>query len=164
MWSDTFPAECFVHYALLRRASALASRREIDRQTDSDHGVKTKPRCLNQLRFGLRSAKSFYLCHVSSNAASSDIFSTSLLNLNVHFVLWALWGAEKFQRTVSLAFARRPAVLEMRFPSLATLTIPTLHPDIHLGRSHIKKRRWSDTKQCTTLEPSRKQEERKTEK
>ena len=30
--------------------------------------------------------------------------------------------------------------------------------------SHIKKRGWRDTKECTTLEPSRKQEERKTEK
>ena len=27
--------------------------------------------------------------------------------------------------------------------------------------SHIKKRRWRDTKECTTLEPSRKQEERR---
>jgi hypothetical protein len=35
---------------------------------------------------------------------------------------------------------------------------------IEMDWSHIKKRRWSDTKECTTLEPSRKQEERKTEK
>jgi hypothetical protein len=35
---------------------------------------------------------------------------------------------------------------------------------IYMDWSHIKKRRWRDTKECTTLEPSRKQEERKTEK
>ena len=33
-----------------------------------------------------------------------------------------------------------------------------------MGWSHIKKRGWRRTKGCTTLEPSRKQEERKTEK
>ena len=33
-----------------------------------------------------------------------------------------------------------------------------------MDRSHIKKRRWRSTKGCPTLEPSRKQEERKTEK
>jgi hypothetical protein len=33
-----------------------------------------------------------------------------------------------------------------------------------MDRSHIKKRGWRDTKGCSTLEPSRKQEERKTEK
>jgi hypothetical protein len=33
-----------------------------------------------------------------------------------------------------------------------------------MDRSHIKKRKWRDTKGCPTLEPSRKQEERKTEK
>ena len=30
--------------------------------------------------------------------------------------------------------------------------------------AHIKKRGWRDTEGCSTLEPSRKQEERKTEK
>ena len=30
--------------------------------------------------------------------------------------------------------------------------------------SHIKKRRWRDTKECTILKSSRKQKERKTEK
>ena len=33
-----------------------------------------------------------------------------------------------------------------------------------MGWSHIKKRGWRDTEDCPTLEPSRKQEERKTEK
>ena len=31
---------------------------------------------------------------------------------------------------------------------------------IWLDRSHIKKRRWRDTKECTILESSRKQEDR----
>ena len=35
---------------------------------------------------------------------------------------------------------------------------------IQMDQSHIKKRRWRDTKGCPTLEPSGKQEERKTEK
>jgi len=35
---------------------------------------------------------------------------------------------------------------------------------IQMDRSHIKKREWRDTKGCPTLEPSGKQEERKTEK
>jgi hypothetical protein len=35
---------------------------------------------------------------------------------------------------------------------------------IQMDWSHIKKRRWRDTKGCPTLEPSGKQEERKTEK
>jgi hypothetical protein len=35
---------------------------------------------------------------------------------------------------------------------------------IHMDRSHVKKRGWRDTKGCPTLEPSGKQEERKTEK
>ena len=33
-----------------------------------------------------------------------------------------------------------------------------------MDQSHIKKRGWRDTKDCLTLEPSGKQEERKTEK
>ena len=33
-----------------------------------------------------------------------------------------------------------------------------------MGWSHIKKREWRDTKGCPSLEPSGKQEERKTEK
>jgi len=35
---------------------------------------------------------------------------------------------------------------------------------IYMNWSHIKKRRWRDTKACTILESSRKQEERKTKK
>jgi hypothetical protein len=35
---------------------------------------------------------------------------------------------------------------------------------IRMDWSHIKKRRWRDTKECTILESSRKQEETKTEK
>ena len=35
---------------------------------------------------------------------------------------------------------------------------------IQMDRSHIKKRGWRDNKGCPTLEPSGKQEERKTEK
>ena len=35
---------------------------------------------------------------------------------------------------------------------------------IWMDRSHTKKRGWRDTKGCPTLEPSGKQEERKTEK
>jgi len=35
---------------------------------------------------------------------------------------------------------------------------------IQMDQSHVKKRGWRDTKGCPTLEPSGKQEERKTEK
>jgi hypothetical protein len=44
------------------------------------------------------------------------------------------------------------------------LTLVGTHPIFHVSRIRVKKREWRDTKGCPILEPSGKQEERKTEK
>jgi len=54
--------------------------------------------------------------------------------------------------------------MQQQFLWVEDINVEIRKKKIYVDQSHIKKRGWRDAKGCPTLEPSGKQEERKTEK